>query len=139
MRIRLVAVAAAFAIVLVGMNTGALRAEDTIEKAGVGVGVTAGNMIFLPLKASSMFIGALAGALSWVVTGGNTDLTQQIWRDTSEGPYIITPDVARTAVGQRPERHRPKAARTRAGFAEHAAGGPARAKHPAPRHARPSG
>jgi len=40
-----------------------------IEKAGVGVGVTAGNMWFLPVKAISVTIGALSGALSYVVTG----------------------------------------------------------------------
>ena len=60
-------------------------------------------MWFLPIKAISVAVGALSGALSYVVTGGNTDLTQQIWHDTSEGPYVITPDLARTSVGQRPE------------------------------------
>jgi hypothetical protein len=45
----------------------------------------------------------LSGALSFVVTGGNTDLTKQIWQDTTQGPYMITPEVARMAVGQRPE------------------------------------
>src|SRR6266576_3856380 len=79
------------------------NAEDTIEKAGVGVGVTAGNMWFLPVKAISVTMGALSGALSYVVTGGNAELSKQIWRDTSQGPYIITPDVARMGVGQRPE------------------------------------
>ena len=80
-----------------------VRAEDAIEKAGVAVGVSAGNMWFLPIKAIAMTIGAMSGALSFVVTGGNTELTQQIWRDTSQGPYLITPDVARMSIGQRPE------------------------------------
>ena len=80
-----------------------VNAEDIIEKAGVATGVSAGNMWFLPIKAITMTIGALSGALSFVVTGGNTELTQQIWQDTSQGPYIITPEVARTAIGQRPE------------------------------------
>lgn len=80
-----------------------LRAEDAIEKAGVGVGVTIGNMWFLPVKAIVVGIGALSGALSYVVTGGNAELTQQIWRDTSQGPYVITPEVARMGIGQRPE------------------------------------
>ena len=78
------------------------RAEDNIEKAGVAVGVTAGNMWLLPLKAISVSIGAISGALSYIVTGGNAELTQQIWRDTQQGPYIITPEVARMGVGQRP-------------------------------------
>lgn len=78
------------------------HAEDAVETAGVGVGVTAGNMWFLPSKAISVSIGALSGALSFILTG-NADLTKQIWQDTSQGPYLITPSLARTAIGQRPE------------------------------------
>ena len=80
-----------------------LRAEDVIENAGIATGVSAGNILFLPIKAISMSMGAITGALSFVVTGGNAELTQQIWRDTQQGPYVITPQVARMAVGQRPE------------------------------------
>lgn len=94
---------AVMALSLTSLSPALLRAEDMIEKAGVATGVSAGNMWFLPIKAITMTIGALSGALSFVVTGGNTELTQQIWQDTSQGPYIITPDVARTAIGQRPE------------------------------------
>lgn len=91
------------ALTLVALAPPTLRAEDNIEKAGVAVGVSAGNMWFLPIKAIVMSVGAIGGALSYVVTGGNAELTQQIWRDTSQGPYIITPEVARTGIGQRPE------------------------------------
>ncbi|MGZ8482936.1 MAG: hypothetical protein ACXW6R_03250 [Candidatus Binatia bacterium] len=91
------------ALTLVALAPPTLRAEDNIEKAGVAVGVSAGNMWFLPIKAIVMSVGAIGGALSYVVTGGNAELTQQIWRDTSQGPYIITPEVARTGIGQRPD------------------------------------
>jgi len=94
---------AVMALSLTNLSPALLRAEDTIEKAGVATGVSAGNMWFLPIKAITMSIGAISGALSFVVTGGNTELTQQIWQDTSQGPYIITPDLARTAIGKRPE------------------------------------
>lgn len=80
-----------------------LRAEDAIETAGEAVAMTAGNLLFLPLKAISVSIGAVSGALSYLVTGGNADLTKQIWQDTTEGPYLITPEVAKKAVGERPE------------------------------------
>ena len=79
-----------------------LRAEDIIEKTGIAVELTAGNLIFLPLKIFSMAVGAAAGSLSYIASGGNADLTKQIWRDTSEGPYIITPELARKSVGERP-------------------------------------
>lgn len=93
------------ALVLIFVCTvpAAVNAEDVVEKTGVGVGVTVGNVWFLPIKAISVTMGALSGALSYVVTGGNADLTKQIWRDTTEGPYVITPQVARMGVGQRPE------------------------------------
>ena len=78
-------------------------AEEAIEIAAVDVGVTAGNLVFLPAKAISVLMGGVSGALSFVLTGGNADLTRQIWRDTTEAPYLITPQQARKAIGQRPE------------------------------------
>jgi ABC-type sugar transport system substrate-binding protein len=83
-------------------SSSAATAADAIETAGVAVGVTLGNVFFLPIKAIEVTVGAVSGAFSYLVTG-NADLTKQIWRDTTEGPYVITPDVARTSVGERPE------------------------------------
>jgi hypothetical protein len=94
--------AAAFAVALTLLSPPLLKAEDVVENAGVAIGVSIGNVLFLPIKAISMTIGALSGGLSYVVTG-NADLTKQIWQDTTQGPYVITPDLARTSVGQRPE------------------------------------
>lgn len=85
-----------------------LNAEEAIEIAAVDVGVTAGNLVFLPAKAASVAMGLVSGALSFVLTGGNADLTRQIWRDTTEGPYLITPQQARKAIGERPELMEPK-------------------------------
>jgi hypothetical protein len=95
--------AAVVLLTLSSFNPALLRGEDAIEKAGVATGVSAGNMWFLPIKAITVSMGALFGAVSYVVTGGNKELTEQIWRDTSEGPYVITPEVARMGVGQRPQ------------------------------------
>jgi hypothetical protein len=95
--------AAALAIfAMAGLAPSYLRAEDAIEKAGMAVELTAGNLIFLPLKLFSMAVGAAGGALSYIASGGNAELTKQIWRDTSEGPYIITPELARKSIGHRP-------------------------------------
>ena len=80
-----------------------LYAYDSNEMAGIGIGLTAGNMWFVPIKAISVVMGITGGALSFVLSGGNAELTQQIWRDTTEGPYLITPDVARKGIGERPE------------------------------------
>ncbi|MFQ5903897.1 MAG: hypothetical protein ACE5JO_09420 [Candidatus Binatia bacterium] len=80
-----------------------LSADDLTEEVGIGIGITAGNMWFVPVKAISFFWGLTEGTLSFILTGGNTELTQQIWEDTTQGPYLITPEVARTAIGERPE------------------------------------
>jgi hypothetical protein len=93
----------AFAMTLVGAAPSLLRAEDTIEKAGVAVGVTAGNAVFLPAKVISTSMGLFFGALSFVLTGGDTEVTQQMWRYSTAEPYLITPEVARKAIGKRPE------------------------------------
>jgi hypothetical protein len=90
-------------LVSIGVFPALSHAEDAIEYAGIGVGLTAGNALFLPAKAISVSVGVVTGALSFILSGGNADLTKQIWRDTTEGPYLITPEVARMAVGQRPE------------------------------------
>jgi len=96
------------ALFVASLSPSILKAEEAIEIAAVDVGVTAGNLVFLPAKAISVLTGAISGALSFVLTGGNADLTRQIWRDTTEGPYLITPQLARKAIGDRPELREPK-------------------------------
>ncbi|HKA32003.1 MAG TPA: hypothetical protein VKH64_02245 [Candidatus Binatia bacterium] len=86
-----------------------VRAADPIETAGVVTGVTAGNTIAVPAKIVSVGTGLIAGALSFILTGGNADLTRQIWSDVTEGPWYISPALARRAVGERPELEKRKA------------------------------
>jgi hypothetical protein len=103
---------AAFAGLTVGIAMLAplpARAVDPIEAAGVGVGVTAGNAVAVPMKIISVGTGLIAGALSFILTGGNADLTRQIWSDVTETPYYISPAVARRAIGERPELDKKKA------------------------------
>ncbi|HXG51139.1 MAG TPA: hypothetical protein VNN77_07035 [candidate division Zixibacteria bacterium] len=79
------------------------RAGEKLERAGVGLAVTAGNALFLPLKAVSMVMGVSAAALSYLVTGGDTEVSRQVWEDSTAEPYVITPALARKAIGERPE------------------------------------
>lgn len=91
------------ALFLLSLYPPMAKAQEAVEAAGVGVAVTGGNLIFVPAKAISASMGLISGALSFVLTGGNADLTKQIWRDTTQGPYLITPEVAYKAIGRRPE------------------------------------
>jgi hypothetical protein len=103
-RIRAGFVTLALAVTLTTLWPPLLRAEDTTtEKAGVALGLSLGNMVFIPAKAISTSMGLFFGALSFVLTGGDTEVTQQMWRDSTADPYLITPEIARKAIGRRPE------------------------------------
>lgn len=80
-----------------------VSADDPNEMAGIGIGITAGNMWFAPIKGISVFWGVTGGALSFIFYGGDMELTKQTWENATQGPYLITPDVARMAIGERPE------------------------------------
>ena len=99
---------AAFLVLTIACASIPAHADDLIEKEGMAIGLTAGNLIIIPAKAVSVSMGMLFGALSYVLTGGNAELTQQIWRDTTQPPYMVTPEVAKKAIGERPELNRQK-------------------------------
>jgi hypothetical protein len=80
-----------------------LSADDLVENAGVGIGVTAGNLIYVPLKATVMVFAVPQAVFSWLLSGGNDQLTRQFLEDTLEGPYFISTDLARSAVGESPD------------------------------------
>jgi hypothetical protein len=102
MQRRLAAVAGAALLWSIVPNT-LLRAEEKLEKAGAAAGLTVGNVLFVPIKAVSAAMGAITGALSFVLMGGDDEVTKQVWRDTLSGPYVITPELAKKAIGERPE------------------------------------
>ena len=81
----------------------ALFADGFIEEAGVGVGVVAGNLIYVPMKITTMILALPQGVFSWFLSGGNDQLSEQILGEAMEGPYFITPELARFAIGERPE------------------------------------
>ena len=89
-------------VVLTCLFSSGARAEDPIETAGIATGVTIGNTVLLPAKAVSVTFGLLNGVLS-LLLAGNMDLAKQTWQDTTSGPYVIDLDVAKKAVGDRPE------------------------------------
>ena len=78
------------------------QSQEVIEKGATGIGLTVGNLVVVPAKAVSMFFGALSGGLAFVFTGGDREVANQVWRDSSAGPYYVTPELAKKAVGDRP-------------------------------------
>ena len=73
------------------------------EKAGMAIGMTAGNVVFAPAKVGAVGMGLFGAALSFVLTGGDTEVAGQMFRNSTEPPYLITPDLAQKALAPRPE------------------------------------
>ncbi len=80
-----------------------LHAEGGIEKAGVTTGVTVGNKVFVPLKVVLVGFAAHVAVISWLGSLGDTQQVKEIWKNTTERPYFISPEKARKAIGERPD------------------------------------
>lgn len=80
-----------------------VHGADPAENAGVAVGLTVGNSIAVPAKLVSMSVGITMGALSYILSAGNADLSRQILQDSTRPPHWIDAELARKAVGERPE------------------------------------
>ncbi|MGH7847297.1 MAG: hypothetical protein ACREQW_19285 [Candidatus Binatia bacterium] len=94
---------AAFCLAIMFSSPLCAQNRDLRDEAAVAIGVTIGNLFFVPLKAIAAASGAVSGAFSFVLWGGDAEVTQQAWQDTLSGPYMITPDLARAGIGSRPE------------------------------------
>ncbi len=79
------------------------HADEWREEAGMGIGMVIGNWIYLPLKASLVALALPQSLIALVTTAGDTEVAKQILQNGIEGPYLISPKVARTAIGKRPE------------------------------------
>ncbi len=77
--------------------------EQAEEKAAVGIGVSAGNVVFAPAKVAAFGMGLFGAGLSFILTGGDTEVAGQMLRNSTEPPYLITPDLAQKAISPRPE------------------------------------
>jgi hypothetical protein len=66
---------------------------------GVGAGTVVGNALYIPAKLVYGILGGVAGGVGWAVTGGNTQVSNTIWRSSLGGDYVLTPNMV---AGQDP-------------------------------------
>jgi hypothetical protein len=66
---------------------------------GIGAGTVAGNVLYVPAKMVYGILGGLTGGASYLLTGGNTETANTIWRSSLGGDYVLTPDMI---AGQKP-------------------------------------
>jgi hypothetical protein len=76
-------------------------ADDGVNWKGVGVGAgtVLGNVLYVPAKLVYGILGGVAGGAGWALTGGNTQVSNTIWRSSLGGDYVLTPNMV---AGQEP-------------------------------------
>ena len=90
---------------VVGASTGQAQvpqpADGNVNWKGVGIGAgtVAGNVLYVPAKMVYGILGGITGGASYLLTGGNTQTANTIWRSSLGGDYVLTPDMV---AGQKP-------------------------------------
>ena len=63
------------------------------QGVGVGAGTVASNVVYVPAKLLYGILGGIAGGAGYVLTGGNQQVSDTIWRSSLGGDYVVTPDM----------------------------------------------
>jgi hypothetical protein len=67
--------------------------------AGYGVGALLVNILYVPAKLTYAVVGGVVGGLAYVVTAGNQQAANGVWRSALGGDYVVTPQML---AGQQP-------------------------------------
>ena len=63
------------------------------EGVGYGLGTFAADIFYVPAKLVYAISGGLVGGGAYVLTGGNRQTADTIWRSSLGGDYVVTPDM----------------------------------------------
>ena len=63
------------------------------QGVGYGTGSLLTNILYIPAKLVYAILGGLVGGGAWVLTGGNGQTADTIWRSSLGGDYVVTPDM----------------------------------------------
>ncbi len=66
---------------------------------GYGVGALFANILYVPFKLTYAILGGIVGGGTYLVTAGNTQAADTVWRSAFGGDYVITPQML---AGQQP-------------------------------------
>src|SRR5271170_2500828 len=67
--------------------------------AGYGVGALLCNVLYIPAKLTYAVVGGVVGGGAYLVTAGNTQAANTVWRSSLGGDYVVTPQML---AGQQP-------------------------------------
>lgn len=60
---------------------------------GYGAGSLATNILYIPAKLVYALFGGLVGGGAYLLTGGNAQTANTVWRSSLGGDYVVTPDM----------------------------------------------
>jgi hypothetical protein len=61
--------------------------------AGYGAAALFGNLLYIPAKLTYAVVGSLVGGGTYLVTAGNTQAANTVWRSALGGDYVLTPQM----------------------------------------------
>jgi hypothetical protein len=67
--------------------------------AGYGAAALFGNVLYIPAKLVYAILGGIVGGGTWLITAGNTQAANTVWRSALGGDYVLTPQMV---AGQQP-------------------------------------
>src|SRR5580693_6612968 len=67
--------------------------------AGYGVGALLCNVLYIPAKLTYAVVGGVVGGGTYLVTAGNEQAANTVWRSSLGGDYVVTPQML---AGQQP-------------------------------------
>jgi hypothetical protein len=67
--------------------------------AGYGAAALLGNVLYIPAKLVYALLGGFVGGGTWLLTGGNTQAADTVWRSSLGGDYVLTPQMV---AGEQP-------------------------------------
>jgi len=65
--------------------------QPVAEEAGYGIGAALASVFYIPVKVTYAGLGLLTGGLGYVLTGGRTDVANNIIYPAVGGNYVVTP------------------------------------------------
>jgi hypothetical protein len=60
---------------------------------GYGAGTVGANLFYVPAKVLYGVLGGITGGAGYLLTGGNSQTSDTIWRSSLGGDYVLTPDM----------------------------------------------
>jgi hypothetical protein len=67
--------------------------------AGYGAAALFGNVLYIPAKLVYAILGGFVGGATWLLTAGNTQTADTVWRSALGGDYVLTPQMV---AGEQP-------------------------------------